>query len=70
MGCSTFYHWNKSTFTSLRNKFSFAVLVGYHVVLYSTVTVPRCKECPQLPKHTADELVLGEKGSLHWLLVA
>lgn len=25
VGCSIFCHWNKSTFTSLRNKFSFAV---------------------------------------------
>ena len=60
VGCSTFYHWSKGTFTSLRNKFSFAAHVDYRVVLYSMVTVPRCKECPQLPKHTAGELVLGE----------
>lgn len=68
VGFSTFYHWNKSTFTSLKSKLSFAVHVGYSVFLYSMMTDLRCKECPQLPKHTAGEFVLGEKGSL--LLVA
>lgn len=59
VGCSTFHHWNKSTFTTLRSKFSFDAHAECCVVLYSTATVPRCKECPQLPKHIAGELVLA-----------